>query len=225
MIFNNWTFIYWILMGVGHALVVFIVPLFIFQENILNRDADNSDLWSFSVTSFTCVIMIVTLKLMINSKYMTWINLVSIFFLSLGIYFIYVWASNYTGFSLTYMSIPTIWSSAHFYLTVIVCVTFCYIIDMFITSFQFEITAGPGDFLRKLIANGKSINTHAEEFQNIYGKIKTRYVDVDIEREVKVEEKRDLKVNKYGPNKFKDTKKKTEKKKGPKNEIELEFLA
>lgn len=46
----------------------------------------------------------------------------------------------------------------------------------------------------------------------------------DIEREFKIEEKRDLKVNKYGPNKFKDVKKKPEKK-GPKNEIELEFLA
>lgn len=161
---------------------------------------------------------------MTNSKYMTWINLVSIFFLSVGIYFIYVWASNYTGFSLTYMSIPTIWGSGHFYLTVLVCVVFCYIIDLFITSWQFEITTGPGDFLRKLIAGKKKIAKHSDEFQNIYGVIKTRYVAVDIEREVKVEEKRDLKVNKYGPNKFKDTKKNVVKKKGPKNEIELEFL-
>lgn len=42
--------------------------------------------------------------------------------------------------------------------------------------------------------------------------IKGLYVSKDIDREVKIEEKRDLRVNKYGPNKFKDIKKKEVKK-------------
>ena len=41
-----------------HSLVVFVVPLYIFQTNILNKDADNNDLWSFSVSSFTAVILV-----------------------------------------------------------------------------------------------------------------------------------------------------------------------
>jgi len=65
-------------------------------------------MWAFSVSSFTAVIFIVTLRLMLTSRYFTWLNLFCIFFMSLGIYFVYVWASNYTGFSATYQSIQMI---------------------------------------------------------------------------------------------------------------------
>ena len=71
----------------------------------MNANALNNDMWAFSVSSFTAVIFIVTFRLMITSRYFTWLNLVCIFFLSLGIYFVYVWGSNYTGFSATYQSI------------------------------------------------------------------------------------------------------------------------
>ena len=161
---------------------------------------------------------------MVNERYYTWVNLTAIF-LSLGVYFMYVWISNYLSFSMTYMTISMTFSTGLYFLTVIVCAFFCYVIDIFIASFSFEIIKQPVDFLKKILSNKrKKIETFDEEFQKIYGKIKTRYVGEDIEREVKIEEKRDLKVNKYGPNKFKDFKKKNEKK-GPKNEIELEFLA
>ena len=62
----------------------------------------SNDMWAFSVSSFTAVIFIVTFRLMLTSRYFTWLNLFCIFFMSLGIYFVYVWASNYTGFSATY---------------------------------------------------------------------------------------------------------------------------
>jgi hypothetical protein len=35
-IFNNWTFLYWFIIGICHALIVFLLPLGIFQENVLN---------------------------------------------------------------------------------------------------------------------------------------------------------------------------------------------
>ncbi|CDW77273.1 phospholipid-translocating p-type flippase family [Stylonychia lemnae] len=168
-------------------------------------------------------LMIVTFRLMTTSRYFTWINLVSIYILSLGVYVAYMWGSNYTGFSNTYLSMVTIFQSPHYYLTVFLCVGFCYLTDLFIEAWKFEITTNPTDFLRKIISNGKDIDKHLDEFNRIYLGIKTQYVDKDIEREGKIEERRDLRVNKYGPNKFKDFKKK-EVKKQIKNEIELEFI-
>lgn len=117
-------------MGICHALIVFLLPLGIFHENVLNANADNNDMWSFSVASFTSVIIIVTLKLMVSESYFTWVNFVCIFCLSLGIYFLYIWASNYTGFSSTYYSMVMIFSTCQYYLTVFVCVFVCFLVDL-----------------------------------------------------------------------------------------------
>jgi Phospholipid-translocating P-type ATPase C-terminal len=156
-------------------------------------------MWSFSVSSFTAVIFIVTLRLMLTSRYFTWLNLFCIFFMSLGIYFAYVWGSNYTSFSGTYQSIQMIFSSPHYYLSVFVCVSFCYLIDLLIEAWRFEIKTSPTNFLRKLI----HLDKHMEEdrliqFDHIYQKIKRQNIGIDFEREEKLEEKRDLKTNKYG---------------------------
>jgi len=105
VIFNYSTFLEWLFFGVLHSVVVFIVPLFIYQDALMTASGENNDMWAFSISSFTAVIFIVTFRLMITSRYFTWINLFCIFFLSLGIYFTYVWASNYTGFSQTFHSI------------------------------------------------------------------------------------------------------------------------
>lgn len=102
VIFNGGAFLEWLLFGLFHSVVVFIIPLFIFQDCLMSQNAYNNDMWAFSVSSFTSVIFIVTFRLMMTSRYFTWLNLFCITFLSLGVYFLYVWASNYTGFSATY---------------------------------------------------------------------------------------------------------------------------
>ena len=184
-------------------------------------------MWTFSVSSFTSVIFIVTIRLMVTSRYFTWINLVCIFLLSLGIYFVYIWGSNYTGFSATYQSIQMIFASPQYYLSVLLCVFFCYAIDLLVSSWRFEIGTNPTDFLRRLIHYERSINDAGKEelFDKICQKVRTKYISTDFEREEKLEEKRDLRTNKYGVT--------LEKVKGgssvkqiraPRNEIELEFM-
>jgi hypothetical protein len=132
-------------------------------------------MWSFSISSFTSVIFIVTFRLMLTSRYFTWLNLCCIFFLSLGIYFIYVWGSNYTGFSATYQSIPTIFQSSHYYLSVIVCVGFCFLIDLLVQAWRFEISTNPTDYLRKLIAYEKD-DVNDEYFEGLYERIRKKYI-------------------------------------------------
>lgn len=99
LIFNARTFIYWFTIGILHALIVFLIPYFVYANSVMNKNAYNNDIWSFSVTSFTAVIFIVNLKLMVQERYFTWINLFSVFVLSFGVYFTYIWATNYTSFS------------------------------------------------------------------------------------------------------------------------------
>jgi hypothetical protein len=193
----------------------------------MTENAQNNDMWAFSVSSFTSVIFIVTFRLMMTSRYFTWLNFFCIFFLSLGIYFLYVWASNYTGFSATYHSIPMIFSSPHYYLTVFLCVMFCLIIDYFVAAWRFEIDNGPQDYLRKLISFGKSIDEDAskqEYFEQLFGEVRKKFIQVDFEREELLEEKRDLRTNKYKVDVVKKGGGTTVKKRVARNEIELEFM-
>jgi hypothetical protein len=93
-----------------------------------------------------------------------------------------------------------IFSSAHYYLTVFVCVMFCYLIDLLVEAWRFEISTNPTDFLRKIIKYDKDVTNgeRMKQFEAIFQGIRRRYMGVDFEREEKLEEKRDLRTNKYG---------------------------
>jgi hypothetical protein len=182
-------------------------------------------MWAFSVSSFSAVIFIVTLRLMLTSRYFTWLNLFCIFIMSLGVYFVYVWASNYTGFSATYQSIPMIFQSPHYYLTVFVCVMFCYLVDLLVEAWRFEIKTTPTNFLRRLIKFEKGMDSDRQgHFEVIFGKIKMHGIALDFEREEKLEEKRDLRTNKYTQPTEKKKDNGPKKIRAPRNEIELEFF-
>ena len=164
----------------------------------MNANAWNNDIWTFSVTSFTAVIIIVTLKLMVTERYFTWVNLVSIFVLSLGIYFCYIWASNFTGFSNTYETMQVLFSSSQYYLTIGLCVTLCYGIDIFIRSLEFEFKTTPTDFLRKCVNMNLPIEQYEDEFNEIYNKIKQKLVKEDLKREELLEQRRKRILKKKG---------------------------
>jgi hypothetical protein len=120
-----------------------------------------------------------------------------------------------------------IFSSPHYYLTVFLCVSFCFLIDLLVQAWRFEIRSSPTDFLRKIIKFDQDINEkgRTELFNRIFLKIRQRYIGVDFEREEKLEEKRDLKTNKYGNIEIKNNNVKKEiVKRQPRNEIELEFI-
>jgi hypothetical protein len=104
---------------------------------------------------------------------------------------------------------------------------FCYLIDLLVEAWRFEIKTTPTNFLRRLIKFEKAMDKEKQiEFEMIFGKIKVKGIGQDFEREEKLEEKRDLRTNKYTQPAEKKTSKDTGPKKAraPRNEIELEFF-
>jgi hypothetical protein len=79
-----------------HAFIVFIVPVIVYQESfILSKVGHNTDIWSISLISFTCLYSAVTTKIIIWTR---WWTKVSYFFysaMSVLVYILYVWFSNY----------------------------------------------------------------------------------------------------------------------------------
>ena len=123
-----------------------------------------------------------------------------------------------------------IFGSAHYYLTVLLCVMGCYIVDLYIEAWRFEIKTNPTSYLRKIISYRKKIDSDPkimEEFENIYKLVKIEGIEEDFKREEYLEEKRDQRMNKYGARSDgKGLAYKTDVivKREPRNEIELEFL-
>lgn len=138
------------------------------------KSGQNSDYWSFSIASFTSVVFVVTLKLMVSMRYFTTANFVAIFGLSLGIYYAFMWVLGDMTFSSTYASITLINESPQYFLTIFLCVGITFAVDIFLKVIEFEWFTTPSDFLRKIVSRKLRIEDHKEEFNAIYAKIKNK---------------------------------------------------
>ena len=58
MIFRLRDFLYWILQGLIHATIIFFINYFAFDRAILTTDGYSPDLWVFSISTFTCIILV-----------------------------------------------------------------------------------------------------------------------------------------------------------------------
>ena len=70
----------------------------------VKREGMSSDLWSFSVTFFHAIIIIVNIRLIAYSRLLNILNFVAIIFTSLLLFFLYGWISNFMWYSKTYMT-------------------------------------------------------------------------------------------------------------------------
>jgi phospholipid-transporting ATPase len=66
--FNIQVFWGWILNAIFHSFIIFIIPTLAFEHNLLNSNGQVSDLWSMGTIIYTCVILVVNLKLAIETR-------------------------------------------------------------------------------------------------------------------------------------------------------------
>ena len=147
-IFNVKNLLIWFLYGIFHSCIAFFIPLLTLHEGILTSDGNTASQWVFSVTSFTCVIGIVNMKLFTIHRFFTWINALSILLLSLGIYIVVQWLSNYIYPFVTIGSVLIEYQSASYYLSVTLCVLITFVTDHFIELWKFHISQNASDFCR-----------------------------------------------------------------------------
>jgi hypothetical protein len=110
-----------------------------------------SDMWIMSLCSYTAVIFVVSIKLVLSSRSMTMVHLISMVGTSIGLYIIWMWASD----TLLFESSDTVLdshSSPLFYLTLACSVSSCFIGDFFVKSMNFLFWPTPNEYLRQLIS-------------------------------------------------------------------------
>lgn len=142
----------WNFLGLLHSLWVYYIPLMIFQDNnILKSDGKNVDIWTISLTSFTCLYAVVTGKIIIWTR---WWTKVSFFFysvMSIMVYIGYMWLSNYMPFSLVRHSVLTMHFSPLFWLTVLLCGGFSFCGDCLIEYIRITYYKSASDYVREFV--------------------------------------------------------------------------
>ena len=191
--FSSITYLQWIIEGALHSLLAFIVSYWAYRDAILHDNGLNNDLWSFSVTVFTAIIIIVTMKLVLYSRMFNWFNVTCFIVFSLGPYFLYVWVTNFTEFSNTHLSIVVTFNSPQFYFVCVLCVCSAFVVDLARRAVEFNIFPGPADFLQRVYKQRWEkgpTDEEREKFWQIRRELEARFVEEDARYDEKREELR-----------------------------------
>jgi phospholipid-translocating P-type ATPase (flippase) len=86
--FNKWNFIGWVANSIYHSAVCFFIPLYCMQNNLF-MDGQEMDMISFGICIYTCVLITVTTKCVIEMSSYTWIHHVSVY-ASVIVWFLFV---------------------------------------------------------------------------------------------------------------------------------------
>jgi phospholipid-translocating ATPase len=81
------TFVQWLLTGVWHSICVFFIPYLVMcKTQIIDRDGIPSDIWLFGAYVYLSIVVVVNLKLIMESYYLNAV-LMSGIFVSVGLWF------------------------------------------------------------------------------------------------------------------------------------------
>eukprot|EP01017_Pseudomicrothorax_dubius_P049053 TRINITY_DN9054_c0_g1_i2.p1 TRINITY_DN9054_c0_g1~~TRINITY_DN9054_c0_g1_i2.p1 ORF type:complete len:531 (+),score=99.30 TRINITY_DN9054_c0_g1_i2:502-2094(+) len=150
-IFNQKNFLSWVIQGLLHGAFIYFGSTYIFQTVILTRDGYNGDMWVYSITLYTCVVLVVSLKLALHTKYWTTMSLAS-FVVTIGFYYVYTWFANYVPFFWVYRSSEMLHSSIHFYATIVLLVGGIYVFELAFLVLRRELFTTTLDFFRHLVS-------------------------------------------------------------------------
>ncbi|OMJ80579.1 hypothetical protein SteCoe_19121 [Stentor coeruleus] len=112
-------FILWISNGILHAIIVFFIPLHASEVGIMDSDGKSFDQWSFSIASFSSIIIIVNLKLAINIKLWNKFHHICMFGLSIFLYFVFILIYDAVTYTSSYNTIYTLLSTHYYYFCIL----------------------------------------------------------------------------------------------------------
>lgn len=131
LLFNKTRFVLFLLEGIFHGLIIFLVHVYSLKNTILCSNGYNTDFWVMSISMFTSIIFIVNMKLSIITQ--TWINVTWISFIitSFATFFLYIWISDQLFPIDMSHTLVIMFTSPIFYLNFFICVFPFFGVQMF----------------------------------------------------------------------------------------------
>ena len=134
-IFTITNFVISLFKGVIHALINYFVTIYSI-DSILNKDGYETNLWTLSVCLFTNILIVVSADLIIMTKYHTYINWILIIFLSFVLYILFLLVVHRFSAFNSMATMTVTFDSLLVWINFIFIFMVCFIIDLFILSFN-----------------------------------------------------------------------------------------
>lgn len=128
-IFTKNNFILWALFGVFHSALIFFLPILAAQRSIINDSGWNSDFTYFSITSFSCIIFVVNLKLCLTTRLWNIYHAISVLILSIMLYVGFIFVYDLLGSGIFGSSVFMVIRSFYFYLCILAIISWVLVFD------------------------------------------------------------------------------------------------
>ena len=151
-----------LLKGTIHCVINFFFIAYLIKNDSVNDNGQMGGLWFLSVSLFTSVLVVVTIDLMIFTRYHTWINFTILLVITFIAYIIFVICAHHAlmfksvGTMAVAFGSPRLWMGLIF-----VCGT-CALIDYFILGFDFIFRPTLGKILQRLYSQRGVLNDERE---------------------------------------------------------------
>ena len=115
--------------GVFHSLVVFLIPFWAAEEGILSGEGFNHTFWTFSITSFTAVILVVNIKLAVSTRHWNFWHHTAIWVTSVFLFFVFIVVYDGISSSSAFGTVGALIGSYFYYVCIISLVVLVLVID------------------------------------------------------------------------------------------------
>ena len=147
-----------LLRGAIHCAINYFFITYLYQYDSVNDDGKMGGLWFMSVNLFTSNLIIVTVDLIIFTKYHTWINWAILAVITLIAYIIFVICAHHFTLFKSVGTMATAFGSPRFWMSIIYVCGTCALIDYFILGFDFLFRFSLAKILQRLFSQRGELN-------------------------------------------------------------------
>ena len=148
-----------LLKGAIHCAINFFFIIYLYQYDSVNDNGKMGGLWFINVNLFTSILIVVTVDLIIFTKYHTWINWAILGVFTLLAYIIFIICVHHATMFKSVGTMATAFGSPRFWMSIIfVCCT-CAMIDYFILGFDYIFNITLTKILQRLFNQRKELNS------------------------------------------------------------------
>ena len=196
-IFNKSTFFFYLLKGIVHCIINYFFTIYITLDKPIDKDGSMDCLWYTSVDLYTNIIFIVSFDLIIDTAYITWINIVIQLTTTFLLYFVFLIAVHFMSLFNSYASIYNSVNSPILWLNLILVTGACFLFDYAVKSINYIFRPSYANELQMIYNRYGPINSTKRLPKRIIKKLnKNKKSDVNI-IEVNHKKKKKKKEKKY----------------------------
>lgn len=150
-IFTISNFALTLIRGTIHCLINYFWVIYAVSSIPCDSKGNLGDIWYISVNLFTNIIIIVSLDLILYTKYHTIINVVILFVFTFVAYLVFIIIVQYSTLFNSVATMGTAFGSAIFWLDMLFVVGICFVIDFLYRSIEFDFFPSICSELQKLV--------------------------------------------------------------------------